>query len=337
MPKILARVLIVDDDEAILLTLRILLRKHMEEIVTVQAPVDVERLVQEKAFDLALLDMNYSPGNTQGKEGLHWLGRIRSLSPTTRVVMMTAHGDIDLAIKAIKEGATDFVVKPWENGKLLTTLKSALRQGETALPPVTSETPHISRGTVTRAFMFLDLNDSTQIAEQLGHEQFFHFLQDFFNDLTPIVQDHQGEVYQYVGDEMVVSWPVEHGINQGQALGCFFALRTHMSQRRGFYQEKYGHVPSFKAGMHSGQVSQGIGGTTGQEVVFTGEVLNITARLEQLCKSHHVDLLVSEELANQFPNREGLLKQPLGTANLRGKQQPIGIVTFSQQETTSQQ
>lgn len=120
------RILAIDDNREILLSLRIVLGKHFSDITCHPEPqVEIEQAISKEQYDVVLLDMNFSPGATSGEEGLAFLERIRSLDPTLSVVMMTAYGDIDIAVKAMKFGACDFVVKPWENKKLVASLFSA--------------------------------------------------------------------------------------------------------------------------------------------------------------------------------------------------------------------
>jgi two-component system response regulator HydG len=120
-------ILIIDDDRDILLTARIALKKQFGHILTETDPRKIIPLIRDKSFDVILLDMNFSTGATSGKEGLRWLREIRKVLPGTHVVMMTAYGDIDLAVKAMQEGASDFIVKPWDNQKLLATVINAWR------------------------------------------------------------------------------------------------------------------------------------------------------------------------------------------------------------------
>ena len=122
------RILIVDDDQDILLTARLVLKKEFSQITTENNPHQIERHLRDERVDLVLLDMNFTTGFTSGKEGLRWLKKIKKSSPDTNVVLMTAYGDISLAVKAMKEGAGDFVVKPWDNETLLATLISVLQE-----------------------------------------------------------------------------------------------------------------------------------------------------------------------------------------------------------------
>ncbi|WP_266204656.1 sigma-54-dependent transcriptional regulator [Pontibacter kalidii] len=125
MSKIPCKVLVVDDEEDILMAGKLLLKQHFEVVITTSDPYRIPTLLLENAFDVVLLDMNYSTGATSSKEGFHWLKQILQLSPKTTVILMTAYGDIELAVRALKEGATDFVLKPWQNEKLVAILKTA--------------------------------------------------------------------------------------------------------------------------------------------------------------------------------------------------------------------
>jgi len=121
------KILIIDDDRDILLTARVVLKKQFGIIHTETNPEKILRKLDEDDFDVILLDMNFSAGLTSGREGLKWLREIRAKDAGAHVVMMTAYGDIDLAVKAMKEGAADFIVKPWDNQKLMATMINAFR------------------------------------------------------------------------------------------------------------------------------------------------------------------------------------------------------------------
>ncbi|WP_439881836.1 sigma-54-dependent transcriptional regulator [Pontibacter sp. MBLB2868] len=125
MSKIPCKILIVDDEDDILLAGKLLLKQHFATVMTTSDPNRIPALLQENSFDIVLLDMNYSKGATSSKEGIHWLKQILQLSSKTMVILMTAYGDIELAVRALKEGATDFVLKPWQNEKLVAILKTA--------------------------------------------------------------------------------------------------------------------------------------------------------------------------------------------------------------------
>ncbi len=121
------KILIVDDNKSVLSALKLFLQGEFEMVETIASPNLIMATLGKNDFDLVLLDMNFSTGINTGNEGLFWLGEIKKETPTTEVVMITAYGDIELAVKALKLGAADFIVKPWENVKLLATLKSTLK------------------------------------------------------------------------------------------------------------------------------------------------------------------------------------------------------------------
>ncbi len=120
------KVLIVDDDEDILSAGRLLLKQHLALVETAPNPERIPALFEAETYDVILLDMNFAKGETDGQEGFAWLRKILDLDPNAVVILITAFGDIDLAVRAVKEGASDFVLKPWQNEKLLATLNAAL-------------------------------------------------------------------------------------------------------------------------------------------------------------------------------------------------------------------
>ena len=121
------KILVIDDDKDILLTTRVVLKKQFGMIKTEADPEMIMQQLENEFFDIILLDMNFSAGATSGREGMKWLREIRKKDESAHVIMMTAYGDIDLAVKAMKEGASDFIVKPWDNQKLMATVINAYR------------------------------------------------------------------------------------------------------------------------------------------------------------------------------------------------------------------
>ncbi len=121
------RILIVDDDPHVLKAARLVLRQQFRQIDTLDRPVELEHRLVQQEFDVILLDMNFSPGATSGEEGLHWLGVAQRLAPDAKTILMTAFGGVDTAVKAMRQGAADFVVKPWDNARLIATVGTAAR------------------------------------------------------------------------------------------------------------------------------------------------------------------------------------------------------------------
>ena len=127
MPKT-KTILIIDDNQGVLSALKLLLKTHFERIIALPSPITVPSLLRQESPDVVLLDMNFTDALNSGNEGLYWLHEIKRMNPALPVVLFTAYGDIELAVRGIKEGATDFVVKPWDNAKLIETLLNACNQ-----------------------------------------------------------------------------------------------------------------------------------------------------------------------------------------------------------------
>lgn len=126
----LGKILIVDDNEDLLFAAKMLLKKHAKEVTIEKDPRRIPFLVNNNSYDVILLDMNFTEDTTSGKEGFHWLKQIKEIDPKAVVILITAFGDVEMAVQALKEGATDFILKPWQNEKLLATLTSASRLKE---------------------------------------------------------------------------------------------------------------------------------------------------------------------------------------------------------------
>lgn len=122
-----ANILVIDDDDDILLSARLFLKQHFKQVLTCKSPREINVLLSKNEVDIILLDMNYQKGASDGREGLYWLEHILSIDKDYVVVLMTAFGNVELAVQAIKQGATDFILKPWENEKLFATLSAAAK------------------------------------------------------------------------------------------------------------------------------------------------------------------------------------------------------------------
>lgn len=123
-----ASILVIDDDPDVLTAVRLLLKTEVKEVVTEKNPENLRSHLAKQAYDVILLDMNFTSSINTGNEGLFWLGKVKEFKSEAAVIMITAYGDIDLAVRSLKEGASDFVVKPWHNEKLLITIKDALKK-----------------------------------------------------------------------------------------------------------------------------------------------------------------------------------------------------------------
>ena len=125
-----AQILVIDDDADVLTAMRLLLKPQVKEIVTEKNPGNINLQIESKKFDVIILDMNFNGLVNTGNEGIFWLNKIKKASPETAVILMTAYVDIDLAIRGLKEGASDFLVKPWNNEKVINTITSLVKTGK---------------------------------------------------------------------------------------------------------------------------------------------------------------------------------------------------------------
>jgi len=126
MSKTKATILIIDDDEDVLLSAKLLLKKRYESVITRNNPKEINQLISKENIDVIILDMNYRIGFNDGKEGMYWLKHILSINAKMVVILMTAYGEVELAVNAIKMGAFDFILKPWSNEKFVATINAAL-------------------------------------------------------------------------------------------------------------------------------------------------------------------------------------------------------------------
>jgi DNA-binding NtrC family response regulator len=127
MKKEQAKILIIDDDEDILFAFRLLVQKHVSDVHTEKNPDKIPEILKATSYDLIFLDMNFERDVTSGKEGFHWLNKILEIDPAAVVILITAYGDVEMAVKAVKKGAVDFILKPWQNEKLLATISATLQ------------------------------------------------------------------------------------------------------------------------------------------------------------------------------------------------------------------
>ena len=123
-----ASILVIDDDQDVLTAVRLLLKTEAANVVTEKNPENIRWLLSKQSFDLIMLDMNFNSSINTGNEGLFWLRKIKEFGSDAAIIMITAYGDIDLAVRSLKEGAADFMVKPWHNEKLISAIRETLKQ-----------------------------------------------------------------------------------------------------------------------------------------------------------------------------------------------------------------
>lgn len=176
-----------------------------------------------------------------------------------------------------------------------------------------------------RIFMFIDLVSSTAAAEKLGHRKFFAFLNEVFSDISPIIQNHKGTIYKYLGDEIIVTWTMKDGIQKSRCIQSFVKIQKQLEIRAIRYTKKYGIVPQFRAALHMGKVMVGELGDVKREIAFLGDTVNTTARLQTEAKKRQLKLLISGDLLHSIPNYKTLNAKSLGTIKLKGKEIPTAI------------
>ena len=183
-----------------------------------------------------------------------------------------------------------------------------------------------------RIFMFLDLRSSTTIAERLGEVLYFNFIKDVFKDATPPIIYAKGEIYQYVGDEIVISWKMDNGIKNSNCINCFFEIQSALRQRAEYYKSTYdGIQPEFKAGLHYGHVMAGEIGVVKRDIAYSGDVLNTAARIQSKCNELGVNILFSKYLLDKLSLRPNLLhSKRIGDMELRGKQRKVVLYTVNE-------
>jgi adenylate cyclase len=179
-----------------------------------------------------------------------------------------------------------------------------------------------------RIFMFLDLNSSTTIAERLGDKKYHSFLKDIFTDITNPILDNKGEIYQYVGDEVIVAWKYDDGIKNSKCVQCFFDIKYHLQELSRKYMNQYGVAPSFKAGIHCGKVVAGEVGIIKRDITYSGDVLNTTSRIQDMCKEFNEEVIVSGDLASSLRLAGNFAAQTLGSIKLKGKQKEMLLIAL---------
>lgn len=180
-----------------------------------------------------------------------------------------------------------------------------------------------------RIFLFLDLEGSTQLAERLGSVRYFHLLRHFVDDLTEPVLEAGGEIYQYAGDEVVVTWRTDAGVRAANCVRCFFGIRAAVTGHATRYERDFGVVPRFRGGLHGGTVTAGELGDLRQQIVFVGDILNTAARLEEYAKRARLDLVVSDVLLKRIVLPPDITAVPCGDLVLRGKEGPVSAYSVS--------
>jgi adenylate cyclase len=176
-----------------------------------------------------------------------------------------------------------------------------------------------------RIFMFADLDGSTTIAEAIGDKKYHLLLRDFFADVTNAIINSEGSIYQYVGDEVIVSWSMEKKHAGNHCIQCFFDMQKSIADKKEIYMKNYGLVPVFKAGIHLGKVMAGEIGIIKRDITYSGDVLNTTSRIQGKCGELDATLIVSDELLEKVFLKPAFISQFMGSIKLKGRKKEIGL------------
>ncbi len=177
-----------------------------------------------------------------------------------------------------------------------------------------------------RIFMFMDLKSSTTYAEMLGHKKYSKLIALIINELDEYVLQSKGNIYQYVGDEVVIVWDIKSGIKNNTCLNLFFAFEKRLNELREYFVDNFGVIPQFKAGFHVGEVAiTEIGDVLKREIAFHGDVVNTTARICALCGDINEHLLISEDLVNLLKSGNIYNFKKIGEFKLKGKDKELSI------------
>jgi len=183
-----------------------------------------------------------------------------------------------------------------------------------------------------RIFMFLDMKSSTTIAEKLEHKKFSYLVQDVFNDLA-VVDNYNGEIYQYLGDGAIISWNLKKGLRKNNAIRSYFAFLHVINKRSRYYQRKYGLVPKFKAGMHAGDVMVLQVGQIRRDISYNGDTINTAARIESMCNELKQNFLISSDLFIILKDQKAFNFKTVGNIKLKGKRKTVEIYAVKQKST----
>lgn len=177
-----------------------------------------------------------------------------------------------------------------------------------------------------RVFLFLDLKASTTLSEKLGNDTYYSFLNDAIYEMSASIIETKAEIYQYVGDEIVFTWPLDKGITNNNCLQLFEKITMQLEKKSSYFQKTYGYQPKFKGALHAGLVLAAEIGHIKKDIVYSGDVLNATARMESLCNKYEADILISKSLFNLLDRKHEIIYEDLGAISLKGKDEKLELM-----------
>ena len=181
----------------------------------------------------------------------------------------------------------------------------------------------------SRVFLFIDMEGSTGLAERLGPLAFHRLLNRFVLDLTQPIVAARGEIHRYVGDELIATWKLEEGTTDGRCVAACFAAIDQLARRAPDYRREFGVAVAVRAGLHCGPVVTGEMGSERKEIVFLGDTVNTTARIQELCRETGDRVLASADLIDRLELPPGIAKRSLGDLRLRGKGADLALYALT--------
>lgn len=179
-------------------------------------------------------------------------------------------------------------------------------------------------------FLFMDLKSSTTYAELLGHRKYSELIQDCFSDLTAAVSACHAKIYQYVGDEAVLSWKYEAGIKQANCIRVFFHFKSILKARSQYYLDTYGFVPEFKAGINGGKIMVAEVGYLKRSIAYHGDAINTAARIQGQCNHFEKDILLSEKVVKDILKSNQADFIEIENIQLKGKKEKVKLFSIDQ-------
>jgi adenylate cyclase len=181
-----------------------------------------------------------------------------------------------------------------------------------------------------RIFLFIDLKDATECAEQLGHIEYSQLLQDCFYDINSMITRYHGEIYQYVGDEIVITWESPRGLKNLNCIHLYYNFMKKIHEHSDYYLSKFGLVPEFKAGMNCGHVTVAEVGIIKREIAYHGDTINTASRIQHQCNKYGKRLLISGQLYNRLGECKDYKIIPTDLATLKGKKNPVELYSVDE-------
>ncbi len=186
-----------------------------------------------------------------------------------------------------------------------------------------------------RVFLFIDMEGSTAFAERLGALAFHRLLNRFVFDLTGPIVARQGEIYSYIGDELIATWKLASGITDARCITACFAAMDELARLAPVYQREFGAPVNFRAGLHCGPVVTGEMGSVKKEIVFLGDTVNTAARIQEFCRHSGDRVLASADLIDRLSLPPGIAKRSLGDLRLRGKRTDVALYALTKASGSS--